>query len=638
MTRYLFFAGKGGVGKTTCAAAAALDAARRTRTLVVSTDPAHSLGDALGARLTAAPRAVRGRLFAAEMDADRALSRWLGARERAFRRIAARGTYLDDQDIDALFRLSLPGVDELVALLELTRLAKGFDRVVVDTAPTGHTLRLLEMPETLARVAEVLDDLQAKHRVMLEALRGSARRDADDAVVEELQQQARELRALVRSEEAEFHWVTLAEDLALLEARDGVEELRRRGIRIARLVVNRLTPAPKGRCALCSARRREEARVLRAAADLGLPVTGVQDEAAEPRGAAALAKLARALRRPGLGHLTKSLNSTARSTRARATSSLGHPAKDPGWREAIAPAGTRLLLFGGKGGVGKTTAAAAAALALAGRGRRVLLLSTDPAHSVADVLQEEVGDVEREVAPGLHARELDASRAFAGRRDRYQAAVEELFRTLRGGSSFDAPYDRAVMRDLIDLSPPGVDELFGLLAVSEALQRHDLVVVDTAPTGHALRLLELLPKAREWLQVLLQILLKYRPVTGLGSLARDVTDTARELRELDALLHDPARARFVAVTRAAELPRLETARLLSALERLRIAVPAVLVNALTPPGCPRCRRAASLEARQLEALRAAGRGWVMLGAPAAAPAPRGSAALRAFGGAWTRIE
>src|SRR5205807_9930975 len=78
VTRYRFFAGKGGVGKTTCAAAFALRLSRGARTLVVSTDPAHSLGDALAMKLSPGPRAVRGRLFAAEMDADRALPRWLG--------------------------------------------------------------------------------------------------------------------------------------------------------------------------------------------------------------------------------------------------------------------------------------------------------------------------------------------------------------------------------------------------------------------------------------------------------------------------------------------------------------------------------------------------------------------------------
>jgi len=88
---FRFYAGKGGVGKTTCAAGAALALSRRrTRTLLVSTDPAHSLADALGKRLSAAPRLVRGSLYAAEMDADRALSRWLGARERVLLVIAPR--------------------------------------------------------------------------------------------------------------------------------------------------------------------------------------------------------------------------------------------------------------------------------------------------------------------------------------------------------------------------------------------------------------------------------------------------------------------------------------------------------------------------------------------------------------------
>jgi len=748
VTRFSFFAGKGGVGKTTCAAAAALALSRRARTLLVSTDPAHSLGDALSLRLSAAPRVVRGRLFAAEMDADRALSRWLGARERAFREIASRGTYLDDEDIDSLFQLSLPGVDELVALIELERLAAGFEQVVVDTAPTGHTLRLLQMPETLGHLAKVLDDLQAKHRALAQSLRGTVRRDAEDAVIDELSARASALHALVRSSAAEFHWVMLADQLSLLETQDGIGTLRAAGIRVAELIANRLTPPPDRRCGLCDARRAEEARVLSEVRQLGVPIATVADQGAEPRGLRALGRIA-AQRSRSLGHLTKSAKPPRRSSleshwghegapsgaaimSPTFSAPLGHLTKE------IAPAGTRLLFFGGKGGVGKTTAAATAGLALAERGQRVLLLSTDPAHSLGDALRMEIGDKEREVAPRLRARELDAAQAFRARRDRYRAAVDQLFETLRGGSSFDAPYDRLVMQDLIELAPPGLDELFGLLAVIDALRREEVVVVDTAPTGHALRmeigdderevaprlrareldaaqafrarrdryraavdqlfealrggssfdapydrlvmqdlielappgldelfgllavidalrreevvvvdtaptghalrLLELVSTAREWVQVLLQILLKYRRVTGLGQLAKDLTDTARELREFEELLHDPLRARFVAVTRAAALPRLETTRLLKALKRLRVAAPAVLVNALTPPGCSRCKRAGRDEARELTLLRKARRGWAMLGAPAVAPGPRGLDELREFGRTWTRIE
>jgi arsenite-transporting ATPase len=194
------------------------------------------------------------------------------------------------------------------------------------------------------------------------------------------------------------------------------------------------------------------------------------------------------------------------------------------------------------------------------------------------------------------------------------------------------------MEDLIDLAPPGLDELFGLLAVIEALGRYQVVVVDTAPTGHALRLLELIGSAREWVQVLLRILLKYRRVTGLGALARDLTETARELRELQDLIHDGGRSRFVVVTRPAALPRLETARLLRALRRLDVAPAAILMNALTPPGCSRCERAAAVEREEMRALRRIRRGWAMLAAPRVAPAPRGAKALERFGGTWKRLE
>jgi arsenite-transporting ATPase len=300
--------------------------------------------------------------------------------------------------------------------------------------------------------------------------------------------------------------------------------------------------------------------------------------------------------------------------------------------------------------VGKTTCAATAALALAARdrGRRVLLLSTDPAHSVGDVLDMEVGDQERPV-PGargrLVARELDAERAFTVRRDRYRDAVDEVFDALLGGSRFDVAYDRAVVRQLIDLAPPGLDELFAILAVIEALRpatpdgpaRYDTVVVDTAPTGHALRLLQMPVAALEWVHALLAILLKYRKVVALGELAADLLEVARDLRELQTLLHDPARAAFVAVTRAAELPRLETERLLDRLGELAIHVPALIVNhVLTRAGCARCRTVARGEHAAMTALsRSLPEGCAMIVAPALPAPPRGVEALGRWGPTWT---
>ena len=648
---FRFFGGKGGVGKTTTAAATALSAAERgRRVLLVSTDPAHSLGDALDRRLSARPARMasrRGALAAVELDADRALERWLAARRRPLRTIAARGTYLDEDDVDRLLALSLPGVDELIGLVELHRLATSAPRdlVVVDTAPTGHTLRLLAMPETLARIAGVLADMLAKHQFLAESLAGAHRRDAADVLVTEIESQARSLHALLRDpQRCRFTWVVLPEPMALEEARDGIAALEAEGITVDEIVVNRVAPAG-GRCALCAARTASEQRIIARLPALfprrRLALLPAVDR--EPRGVTALRRIGATLARRPARRVT-----TSRPPRRVAASTARPRPGATAWLDVLAPSGTRVLALTGKGGVGKTSAAAAIAVGLAERRAeaRVLALSTDPAHSLGDALGTTLGDDERPIpgVSGLFARELDAAAAFALRRERYRASVDEVFDALLRGSRFDVAYDRDVVRELIDLAPPGLDELFGVLSLVDAVlgragQAYDVVVLDTAPTGHALRLLALPDAALEWVHALLSILLKYRAVVGLGELASDLLDVARDLRELRTLLRDPARTKVVAVTRPAALPRLETIRLVRGLRRLGIGLGALLVNTVTPPDCARCRRAAAVESREIAALvaavrSAAGRRYAMISAPIEAPPPCGVAGLGQWLGRW----
>ncbi|HZS41927.1 MAG TPA: ArsA family ATPase [Polyangia bacterium] len=630
---FRFFGGKGGVGKTTCAASYALKAADRgARVLVVSTDPAHSLGDALDVKLGAKPKRVAPRLDAVELDADRALARWLDERRRTLRDIFERGTYLDREDLDGFFALSLPGVDELVGLVELTRLASegDYEQVVVDTAPTGHTLRLMAMPGTLRQIAAVLADMQEKHQVMAEALGGGRRRDAADVLIDDIDRQGTELAALLRDRaRVKFSWVTLPEAMAVAETGDALAALGE--MEVDELIVNRVTPGGE-RCPLCDARRGEERRAIADARALA-GERAVRELAAadeEPRGLAALRDFGRE-RKP-----RRERAPAHERKRARDDADARGDA-DAGELSVRVQAGVRLLMFGGKGGVGKTTCAAAAALAAAPSvDGDVLLLSTDPAHSLGDALAMEIGDEPKRLAKNLWARELDADRAFAARREEYRQAVDELFDRLRKGSRFDASYDRRVVQDLIDLAPPGIDELFAVLTVIDALaaEKYRLVIVDTAPTGHALRLLRLPAEAQEWVRALLQLLLKYREVAGLGRLAEELLELARDLRGLSELLADPARARFVAVARAAELPVAETARLMASLDELGVAAGAIVVNALTPPGCARCRRAAAVERRRIAELGSRARGRAILLAPAVAPPPRGVEALAAFTRRW----
>ncbi|HEX3127836.1 MAG TPA: ArsA family ATPase, partial [Thermoanaerobaculia bacterium] len=238
---FRFFGGKGGVGKTTCAAAAALEAARRSRVLAVSTDPAHSLGDAFDRPLSGEPVQVAKNLLAAELDVERALDRWLGERREVFKEIAGRGTYLDEEDVDRLLGLSLPGVDELMGMLELARIARESDveEVVVDTAPTAHTLRLLQVPALLQRFAGALDRLEEKHRVLAERFGGVHHPDRADELIAAIEKEGRDLADHLR-ERSSFTWVLLPEALAIAETRDALAALDEAGLKVEELIVNRV--------------------------------------------------------------------------------------------------------------------------------------------------------------------------------------------------------------------------------------------------------------------------------------------------------------------------------------------------------------------------------------------------------------
>jgi len=622
------------VGKTTCAAIAACTAPGRT--LLVTTDPASSLADVFGTRGGAAPTRVPGAgdLRAATVDAAAAFAHWLEPRRGLLTAIALRGTYLDDEDVGRLLKLSLPGIDEIIGLLAVVQLGRGYDRVVVDTAPTGHTLRLLIAPALLGRVAALLDTLQSHHRTIVSTLRGSYVSDGADALIAELERDGQELAALLRDRTAsEIAWVTLPEPMALEETADALAALRDAGIPVARLIVNRVTPPLAGDCEWCDARRRFEARAL---APLlrrfaGNDVQALPDLGIEPRGVPALRKAARELQpyRPPAASVP-----VRRRLRARIA---GAAVDLPKLAE-----GSRWLLFGGKGGVGKSTCAAAASLELA-RTRSVLLLSTDPAHSLGDVFGVSLDDRPRSVdgAPSrLRVREIDAAAEFARLRRRYVDAVDETFARIARASGSE----QSTFRDLIDLAPPGIDEVIAIAEVAEALAaagaEHDLVVTDTAPTGHALRLLQTPAILREWTQALMTILRKYREIVGAGTLAELLVQLSRRVRALQEILADRARTRFLVVTRAAALPMQESKELIASLDRLGIAVAAVVVNALGGGDCRRCGAISKAESAQLARLRrsaGAAHRYAIIGAPAELPPPHGAPALAAWSTSWRRI-
>jgi arsenite-transporting ATPase len=272
----------------------------------------------------------------------------------------------------------------------------------------------------------------------------------------------------------------------------------------------------------------------------------------------------------------------------------------------------------------------------------VLLLSMDPAHSLGDVFGAALGDRARTVPggpPNLHVREIDAGAEMARFRQKYVAAVDDAFARI----ARTAGGDQAAFRELIDLAPPGIDEVIAVADVAEALTErkghYDVIVTDTAPTGHALRLLQTPAVLREWTQALMALLLKYREIVGAGTLASLLVQLSKRLRGLQDILADPAQTRFLVITRAAALPVAESERLIASLRSLGIAVQAVIVNAVGAGSCAPCRAATQAEAIEIARLRrtAASGGYAIIETPAEMPPPHGVRALTAWGVAWRRI-
>ena len=575
------------------------------------------------------------------------MSRWLSSRRPALASILERGTWLNRADVESFLDLALPGVDEWLGLVEIERLSatRPYDQVFIDTAPTGHTLRLLSTPATFTGLARALDRMQEKHRVLVAALTHGSRADDSDALIDEIADDGRRLASLLRDgSRTRLCWVMLAEVLSVAESQRAIASLRADGMRVSDVLINRLTPPPPSGCALCDGRRFAEAQALRGVqaklvASAKTWVVPAQDTPA--RGMLALRMLARTVVR--FPHW----NFATRAPAAAAHTLPVTPRRSRVVESVLGGPSTRLLIVGGKGGVGKTTCATTLALAAARQdpSRRVLLLSTDPAHSIGDVVDQPIGDAEHQLREGpanLVARELDAAAGWQKRKERYRASVSRMFNTFDTGVHADFTMDRAILEELFSLAPPGMDEITGMLTIvdavfpPQAMPRADLVIVDTAPTGHALRLLAVPGQAHAWVRQFMKVLLEFEGVAGFGELASELLALSRGLDRLERLLATPRACGFVVVTRPERLPVVETVRLIEWLQKHHIGGRALVVNACTPPGCARCRAAVTRERRETAKLIAM-TGWrrgPILETEAVVPPPRGARQLEAWGLTW----
>ncbi len=519
--RNLFFTGKGGVGKTSVACATAIALAERgRRVLLVSTDPASNLDEVLETALASSPTAVRGtpHLFALNIDPDAAARAYRERMVGPFRGVLPEAALRSiEEQLSGACTVEIAAFDEFSKLLGDEATTRRFDHVVFDTAPTGHTLRLLELPAAWSGFLAS----NAGGTSCLGPLAGLAAQRA-------LYEASR--AALVDASRTALVLVTRAEPAMIAEAERTRRELGELGIRCRELVVNGSFRARDAADAVAVAmERRGRTTLQELPAGLGeLPRTELPLLACGLVGASALKQLFAPVP-PEAEPLPPA------ALPASAPPALG------AMIAALEEGGRGVIMTMGKGGVGKTSVAAAIALELARRGHLVHLTTTDPAAHVAEALGAR--------SAGVRVSRIDPAAET-------RAYAEEVLRT--AGAGLDAA-GRALLEE--DLRSPCTEEIAVFRAFARVVEEGErgFVVIDTAPTGHTLLLLD-----------------------AAEAYHREVLRTAgrapEEVRRLLPRLRDPSFTRVLLVTLPEATPVHEAAELQRDLARAGIRPFGWIVN------------------------------------------------------------
>ena len=618
-TALTFFLGKGGVGKTTVSTAYALHASgRRGRKVVlISTDPAHSLADVLDVRLTSGMQKLRGAgpgsLHVWQVDAGARFQEFLDEYREAITALVELGTFLSRAEIESFLETTLPGLAEVSALLTISDLLDSgkFDEIVVDTAPIGHTLQLFRIPTQLARFLDFLELSGRRDQVLAEHFGGAAagRRpkvlDQWDAVLTSL-------RAALSSEQSKLVMVSSVEHFSLEEASRTARLLAEDAhAEIAEVVLNRVVVRP-GKCPRCQKRAKEyesakkfvkrrfpNAEVL-TGEDPGSPILGVEN--LRLFGQHVFAGKALRLTYPHSLPSGGSGRVLATPPQQRIQRVAWGPRTANGTDVQLTPThwpvpNTRLTLTLGKGGVGKTTISGGLAFAWRKKHPRadLVICSTDPAPSLDDLFQQDVGPMPKPVLKDKHffAIEIDSTAEYLAWSQKIKRVISQSLEMQQGGLHVELSFEHEMISALLDIVPPGVDEIFAVFKLLDFIEaRKFTLVIDMAPTGHALELLRTPGRLVVWTRLLLKSLAAHRKLPLAQELAVEVASISQRARELVSLLKDQNETSVFVVMLPEPLPDRQTGRLLESLSDLSLVPSAIFVNRVLPARqaieCHRC--------------------------------------------------
>jgi len=556
MTEYIFFSGKGGVGKTSMACTHAVRSADEgKRTLIVTTDPASNLSDTfeqeIGHQIT--PIGGVPNLWAMEIDPDQATQEYIDRAMEPIRvAFPAQIVQVMEEQMSGPCTAEVAAFDRFTDFLETP--ADGstaFDVVIFDTAPTGHTIRLLELP------AEWSESINAASSGSGQTCIGPAA-----AIQDAKNKYERALAAMRESGQTSFVFVLHPEAISIKETQRAIAELSKLGIKNYRLIINGIIPPEGADNSLFAARAKMQAIYLsQIEAELPYLKQRMFLLAGEIKGVERLRQVGKIFFEG-----TEAKTFVAEHVPPQLTT-LATPLEDV--RARLQPNGhRRTLFFAGKGGVGKTVASCITAVWLARQGHKTLLLTTDPAAHLGDVLDSPVGDV---IAPvegqaNLWAVKIDPKAAAETYRERI---LEDARKRGRPEKAIE------VMEE--ELNSPCTEEMaaFDKFIEYASQDEWDSVVFDTAPTGHTLRLLEL---PVDWSKQL--------DVKIFASVDSSAADDVAKLRfgKVIEMMRDPEQSTFTFVMYPEATPILEAWRAARELGTVGIHPGLVVANMVIPAG------------------------------------------------------